>query len=81
MRISAFSKHIFWSYKEDADIPVERVVKQVISYGEISDLLILSKLVPHSVIADVVKNWKEKERNKRRIYFMNKVILSNAESV
>jgi len=76
-----FSKYIFWSYKEDADIPVTRVVKQVISYGEISDLLTLAKLVPHNVIADIIKNWKEKERYKKRIYFFYKVFLSDVSSV
>ena len=77
MNISGFSRHIFWSYKDNADIPAERVIKQVISSGEISDFITLSKKIPHHKIIEVLKNWKEKDRYKKHIHFMNKVILRN----
>ena len=77
MNITDFSKHIFWSYKDKADIPPERIIKLVISHGEISDFITLSKRIPHHKIVEVLKNWKEKERYKKHIHFMNKVILRN----
>ena len=81
MKVSGFSRHIFWSYKEDADIPVERFIKQVVSYGEVSDFVTLSEKIFQNTIIEVLKNWKEKDRYKKRIHFMDKIILENEFSL
>jgi hypothetical protein len=76
MKISNFSRHIFWSYKPEASIPTSQVVKQVIAYGEIPDLLKLAGQVPALTIRDIISKWKEKDRFKKRINFLEKIILS-----
>jgi len=53
----------------------------VISHGEIPDFITLSKKIPHHKIVEVLKNWKEKERYKKHIHFMNKVILRDDVTV
>ncbi|MDZ7742722.1 MAG: hypothetical protein U5Q03_13480 [Bacteroidota bacterium] len=74
MLISKFSKYLFWSYRKNADLPEEIVIQRVLAFGEIADLIFLNDLVPGSKIEEVLKNWKEKEKYKRRINFYNKVI-------
>ena len=76
MKTDEFSKYIFWSYDKSADLPVQIVIKQVIAYGKISDLIKLANKVPVHVIQEELTKWKEKSRFKKRINFMNKVILS-----
>jgi hypothetical protein len=76
MNIEGFSKHIFWSYKHGASLPKSLVIKQVIAYGKLSDLILLSKQFPASDIGRVIEQWKEKERFRKRINLMQKVILS-----
>jgi len=73
--ISGFSHHIFWSYNRDAWLPEPLVIKQVIAYGELPDLLLLSRRFSAAVVFDVIRNWKGKSRFRKRIHFMEKVIL------
>ena len=73
--ISDFSNHVFWSYKRGAWLPPSLIIKQVIAHGEISDLVLLSKMFPANVIREVIKTWKEKSRFRKRINLMEKVIL------
>jgi hypothetical protein len=75
MNISGYSKHIFWSYKKDASLPEEVVIRHVIAYGRLSDLVLLSRQFPAPTIQGVISKWKEKERYKKRINLMQKVIL------
>ncbi len=58
MDISGFSKNIFWSYKDNADILIDRRVKLVISYGEISDFITLSNKISQHKIIEVLKTGK-----------------------
>ena len=74
MKINNFSKYIFWSYKEDADLPDEIVIRQVLLYGEVKDMLLISKLYTKDAIHSVLVKFGQRE-NKRR-YFIEKVILS-----
>jgi hypothetical protein len=74
--IRGYSKHIFWSYKPGVSLAPAQVIKQVIAYGEVSDLVKLSKMFPTRVIHKALLTWKEKDRFERRINFMEKVILS-----
>lgn len=76
LTISDFSRHLFWSYKRDASLPPALIIKQVIANGELSDLLLLSKKFPASVVLEVISGWKEKSRFRKRINLMEKVILS-----
>ena len=41
MDIKGFSPHIFWSYKKAADLQPGVVVRQVIAYGEVKDMILL----------------------------------------
>ena len=73
MKINKFSKHIFWSYKEDADLPEEVVIRQVLLYGEVKDMLLISKLYTKDSILLVLGKFGQRQ-NKRRC-FVEKVIL------
>ena len=72
MLTDKFSKHIFWSYHKSADLPDSIIIKQVAAYGEINDLLTLSKLYPKEIIIKVLETFKGK--NRKRINFIKKVI-------
>ena len=73
MLISNFSKYLFWSYNNDADLPDSIIIKQVTAYGEIDDLKKLSKLYEKEIILNVLSTLHNK--NTKRINFMKKVIL------
>ena len=75
MNIQDFSPHIFWSYKRSSDIETDIVIKQVIAFGEISDMILLSKKIDKSRILDVIKRWKGKEKYEKHINFVEKIIL------
>lgn len=76
MKIHPFSKHIFWSYKADADLPENVVVEQVIAYGEISDFRLISTLLSRQKIDEAIEQWKTKEQNKKHINFLKQVFLN-----
>ncbi len=73
MLINNFSKHIFWSYNPQADLPEEVIIKQVAIYGEISDL----KKLAHLINKDKIKKTLEtlKMKHEKRVNFILKVIL------
>lgn len=73
MLIELFSKHIFWSYKNNVNLPDNIVIKQVAIYGEINDLITLSKLYSKEIITDVLKTLAVKYN--KRVNFIMKVIL------
>lgn len=75
MNISPFSKHIFWSWKPDADLPENVVIQQVIAYGEISDFRLMTKLIPKRKIVEAIEKWKNKDQYKKHIHFLTKVYL------
>jgi hypothetical protein len=74
MLTSYFSKYLFWSYRQNTDLPEEIVIKRVLAFGEMADLMALNKLIAESKIQEVLKNWKEKDKYRKRIHFYNKVI-------
>lgn len=73
--INNFSRHIFWSYKESAILPEQEVIRRVVSYGDVQDLVKLSEMLPVSIIIQAINTWKEKGRFDKRINFFQKVIL------
>jgi hypothetical protein len=75
MDIKDFSHHIFWSYDRSADINPEVVIRQVISYGEVKDMILLVKKTGKNKILEVIRNWKGREKYNKHINFMEKVIL------
>ena len=75
MKTSLFSNHLFWSYQKNADLPVDIVVRQVILYGEVSDMIILSKEVDHKYIRQIANELTKNGRNRKRIFFLNKIVL------
>lgn len=75
MEIRHFSSHIFWSYDKGSDLKPEVVIKQVIVYGEVKDMVLLARKVGKKKINDVIENWKEREKYDKHINFMEKVIL------
>jgi len=75
MNITPFSKHIFWSWKPDADLPENLVIQQVIAYGEISDFRLICKLMPPQKINEAIEKWKSKDKYKKHIYFLEQVFL------
>jgi hypothetical protein len=73
MLISNFSRHIFWSYKKGADLPDDIVIKQVISYGELSDIITLTTLYRKDMLRAKIKKFYLS--NKKRANFILKVFL------
>lgn len=74
MQINKFSKHIFWPFQEGADLPEAVIIRQVLSYGEVADLLTLNEVMPPAKVKEVILKWKDKDRYSKRINFFNKVI-------
>jgi hypothetical protein len=75
MNISAFPKHLFWSYSKDADLPEEVVAEQVILYGDLEDLFQLSVLVSHDIIAGVNRQIASRGHWLKRCNLVDKIIL------
>lgn len=76
MQISAFPRHIFWSYAPQADLPEEIVAEQVILYGDLTDIFRLQDLVSKANIAKANQKIEAKGRWLKRVHFINKVILN-----
>ena len=75
MDIKGFSPHIFWSYNRSKELKPEVVIRQVIAYGEVKDMILLVKKVGKKRILEVIKNWKGREKYDKHINFIEKVIL------
>ena len=76
MKITGFSKYLFWSYDKNADLPEEIIITQILLYGEIKDMLHLVKLIGKEKVQKVVASIKINRQNSKRINFFQKVILS-----
>jgi hypothetical protein len=75
MNISGFSKHPFWSYKKNADLPEEIIIQQIVLYGEIKDMIRLTRLFSKEQINKVISRLSASgQRNIRRIHFFKNVI-------
>ena len=72
MRINEFSKHIFWSYNPDADLPNELIIWQVANYGELEDLI---KLVRLFSINEILNALDRPNINEKRVNFLKRVLL------
>jgi hypothetical protein len=75
MDIKGFSPHLFWSYKRSADLKPEVIIRQVIAYGEVKDMILLVKKAGKGKIYHEIKKWKNREKYEKHINFMEKVIL------
>ena len=51
LEIKEFSSHIFWSYNQSAELKPEIIIKQVISYGEVKDMILLVEKVGRNMIS------------------------------
>ena len=78
MQIQGFSKHIFWNYATNIDLPESIVAEQVILYGEIEDIVLLFKNTPRESILSAVTKIKITDRWKKRVNFIEKVFLYNS---
>jgi hypothetical protein len=75
MYITGFSKYPFWSYKKNADLPEELVIRQIVLYGEIKDMIRLKKLISVDRIDNILKQLSSSDnRNCKRVYFFRNVI-------
>ena len=75
MNIKPFSKHVFWSYKPNADLAENLVVQHVIAYGEISDFRLISELLSPEKINSAIENWQNKKQYAKHINFLRQVFL------
>lgn len=75
MDISGFSPYIFWSYNKSAEIEPGIIIKQVIAYGEINDMILLAKKFSKKRIQDVIVSWQDREKFDKHINFIEKVIM------
>ena len=76
MEISEYSPHIFWSYKKSADLEPEVVIRQVIAYGEIKDMILLTRKLKKKRIMEAISSWKDREKYDKHIHFFVNVILA-----
>lgn len=76
MQISNFPHHIFWSYKPDAELPDEVIAEQVLLYGDVEDMFLLTKLIPYDKITQAKNIIEATGRWQKRIYFISNVVLS-----
>jgi hypothetical protein len=74
MKITGFSEYLFWSYDKSADLPEEVIIKQIVQYGEIKDMLNLMEKIDSKKIEKVIGAMKMNRQNKKRINFFLKVI-------
>jgi len=79
MDILDFSPHIFWSYDRGADIEPEVVIRQVIAYGEVRDMLLLNHRIDRNRILEVIGSWKGRKKHDKQIHFFKTVILESNE--
>ena len=77
MKTIAFSPYLFWSYKKDADLPDTVIIRQVITYGEISDFRKISDTFRSDTIREAIATWKSKDRHIKHINFLEKVFLDD----
>ncbi len=76
MKITGFSSYPFWSYHKNADLPEQVVIRQIVLYGEISDMVLLAKKIDKLTIQkELLKISTGYPGNKKRINFFEKVIL------
>lgn len=73
MKITEFSKYIFWSYKENADLPDEVIIRNVCMLGEFSDLYKLIEFFPKESIKNELSKLLPK--NKKRVNLIERVLL------
>jgi len=75
MNIAGFSEYPFWSYKKNADLPEEVVIRQIVLYGELRDMIRLTKFISQERIENTLKQLSSSDnRNSKRINFFRKVI-------
>ena len=75
MHTTNYPQYIFWSYSPEADLPEELVAEQVILYGDLEDIYRISKELPVALIKKTTDKIAVTGRWKRRVNFMNKIIL------
>jgi len=78
MLINKFPKYIFWSYKEDADLPESIIAEHVIRYGDVKDMTMLSEIIGKDEILKAVEKLSANDNVKKRTNFFLKVILEYA---
>jgi hypothetical protein len=76
MKITDFPVYIFWNYKKNADLPEKVVASNVFLYGNISDMIRITKVIPKNILEKVIDDIALKNRYKKRINFIRKIILS-----
>jgi len=75
MQINHFSPHIFYSYKHNINLPDEVIIRQVINYGEITDLNMIAKHFTKDQIEEAIKKDRGNIKNIKRLNFLQQVIL------
>ncbi len=76
MQIAQFPKHIFWQYKPEADLPEAVVLEHLLLYGDLEDLLNVTRSFTHKQIKEIQKKIKASERWKKRAFFIEKILLA-----
>lgn len=75
MDIKDFSPHIFWSYDNSSELKPEIIIRQVIIYGEVKDMILMERMVGRTKIHNTIRNWKDRDKYEKHINFFEKVIL------
>ena len=75
MLTTNYPHYIFWSYKPTADLSEELIAEQVILYGDLEDIFRVSKELKKEVIEKATDRIAASGHWKKRVNFMNKIIL------
>jgi len=75
INIAEFPRHIFWNYKEGAELSEKIVIENVILYGSLDDYKKLLSMVDKKTFADVVKKLDLSGKYKKRVNFIKEIIL------
>jgi len=75
INISYFSKHIFWNYNKNAKLPEKIVARQVFLYGEIKDMIAVTRLISKEKLERVINDIKKNVKNEKRANFVEKIIM------
>ena len=75
MKIDPSVQHLFWMYRSGCDLPEEVIVDQIVRYGDLPELFRLQANHSAETIQKVIWQITGQERWKKRIHFVNKIIL------
>lgn len=76
INIGKYPHHIFWSYAPDASLPESVVVRHIILYGDLNDIMNLGSDFSLELIEQQTDLLAKNPRNAKRVNFLRKIVLA-----